>query len=630
DTFATELLGIPVNEVFSRYSPFWDFCRDIFQEWYLGDKLYTQTYGHAPAQSDKPGCIHFEHPLLPLEQERATLQTLREQDYTLGFATGRVRQEAVYPLKMYDLLAYFDEQHISTYDYVEEAEALLRNRGDQTLLSKPHPFPFLRAIDAQYQQTILQNQVSTQQPFPFIVVGDSTSDILSGRAAGAVTIAVLTGARTLEARALLAQSKPDFTSDDMTKLPALLEHLDSLTTIQKLQFTEREIAERLLQLWFARHMHLKVDSITLTPRAVSLNSFNGFYRLHNEDFFFKTHVEEQGILEEYYHAELLHRSGYNIVLPLQTLHEKDQQMVIYPVIHWPVMFDLVRAIETDDTANVGDMNIEVIANAEQQECHRLLEIYDSTFAFSTAEENARAPIHQLFWHRLTGGRFQTFYIGKQVPLPGGNSLQRPNSSISFDELLAYHWTINGAPQQKTLGELVERVIYLLNPAKPTCSIIGHGDAHFGNIFLETTKGSRYLYFDPAFAGRHSPLLDIIKPLFHNIFATWMYFPHEVAQDLQVSVTIKNRNIYIEHSYELTPVRKAILQVKREHLLTPLVAHLRSQNALSDDWMEFMRLALMCCPLLTVNLLDAQRMPAAISWLGLAQAIQVGNTGIEHF
>lgn len=632
DTYATELLTMPITDVFSRYSPFWSFCRDIFQEWYLGDDLYTQTSGHAPAQVGKPGCIHFEHPLLPLEQERATLQTLREQDYTPGFATGRVRQEAEYPLKMYNLLSYFDNQHISTYDDVERAESVLRNRSNQTLLSKPHPFPFLFATDHHYQQTILQNPTSTNNPLPFIAVGDSTSDILSGRAAGALTIAVLTGARTPEARALLAQSKPDFTIADMTKLPALLADIDRLATIQKLQFSEREKAERLLQLWFARHMHLQVDSITLTPRAVSLNSFNGFYRLHNEEYFFKTHVEEQGILEEYYHAELLHRSGYNIVLPLQTLHEKGQQMVIYPVIHWPVMFDLVRAIETNDIGSVGDITVETITSAEQQECQRLREIYASTLAFSTAEENASAPIHQLFWHRLTGGRFQIFYTGKQVPLPDEKSTRHPDASIPFDELLHYHWTINSIPQQKTLGELVERAIKLLHPAQSTSTIIGHGDAHFGNVFLESAKepGYHYLYFDPAFAGRHAPLLDIIKPLFHNIFAAWMYFPHDIAQNLQLSVTIEHRNVCIEHTYELTPVRQAILQVKIQHLLTPLIAHLRSQNALPDDWLEFVQLALMCCPLLTVNLLDAQRMPAAITWLGLSQAIQMGNTGIETF
>lgn len=632
DIYAAELLGIPVNGVFSRYSPFWSFCRAIFQEWYLGDELYTQTYGHAPAQPGKPGCIHFEHPLMSVEQESATLKTLIEQGYTLGFATGRVRQEAEYPLRMYHLLSYFDEKHISTYDDVERAETALRNHGNQTLLSKPHPFPFLLAADHDYRQIILQNPSAMQIRPPFIVVGDSTSDILSGRAAGTLTVAVLTGARTPEARELLAQSKPDFTIEDMTKLPALLMDIDSLATIQKLQFSEREKAELLLRLWFAHHMQLNVDSITLTPRAVSLNSFNGFYRLHNEDYFFKTHVEEQGILEEYYHAELLHRSGYNIVLPLQTLHEKDQQMVIYPVIRWPVVFDLVRAIETGDSSNVGDITVETITNAERQECSRLLEIYAATLGFSTAEENARAPIHQLFWHRLMGGRFQTFYRGKQVPLPDENSSQFPKDSISFDELLHYHWSINGVAQQKTLGELVERAIQLLHPAQPASTIIGHGDAHFGNVFLETTTGeqSRYLYFDPAFAGRHSLLLDIIKPLFHNVFATWMYFPQEIAHHLQLSVTIKNGHISVEHTYALTPVRQAILQAKRQHLLTPLIEQLRVRNALPGDWQECMHLALMCCPLLTVNLLDAERIPAAISWLGLTQAVQMGNTGIELF
>ncbi len=104
----------------------------------------------------------------------------------------------------------------------------------------------------------------------------------------------------------------------MTKLPALLADIDSLVTIQRLQFTERRKAERLLQRWFARHMHLATESVTLTPKAVSLNSFNGFYRSEGEEYFFKTHVEEQGVVEEYYNAELLYQAGYNIVRPLRT------------------------------------------------------------------------------------------------------------------------------------------------------------------------------------------------------------------------------------------------------------------------------------------------------------------------
>ncbi len=421
-------------------------------------------------------------------------------------------------------------------------------------------------------------------------------------------------------------------------------YIDSLTTIQRLQFTDREKAERLLQRWFARHMNLATESVTLTPRAVSLNSFNGFYRSDGQEYFFKTHVEEQGVLEEYYHAELLYQAGYNIVRPLRTLHEEGRQMVIYPVVRWPVMFDLVRAVETGDAEDFTLGTPESLATAEQKECKRLLSIYRSTLASSTAEEHARAPIHQLFWHRLAGERFKRFYEGKHVPFPGGK-----DASIPFNALLKYRWDINGVEQQRTLGELVERAKVVLNPARAAVTIIGHGDAHFGNVFLEDQRNNslmqpetslghdypaghlaerRYLYFDPAFAGRHTPLLDVIKPLFHNVFATWMYFPHDIARNLQLSVSVRDTTISVKHNYMLASVRQAIMQVKIKHLLTPLIAELRSQNALPVDWLEIMQLALMCCPLLTINLLDEERMPADISWLGLSQAVQMGNIGVQ--
>ncbi len=703
DAFASKVLGYTIENVFSRHSPFWGFCRNIFQEWYLGDALYIETYGHNPAQAGKPGCIHYETPLLPLEQIRATLDTLRKQGYVLGFATGRVWQEAAYPLNMYGLFEYFDEQHISTYDDVERAEAALRARGDQTLLSKPNPFPFLVAADRNRDHSDASNRLEG-----FIVVGDSTSDILGGRAAEAITVAVMTGARTTEARTLLAQSNPDFTIEDMTSLPEMLKRLDGLATIQQMQFTEREKAERLLQRWFAQHMNLKTESVTLTPKAVSLNSFNGFYRTDGEEYFFKTHIEEQGIVEEYYHAEQLHQAGYNIVRPLRTIHTEGQQMVIYPVVRWPVMFDLMRAVETGEAENG---TFETLVSAEKQECARLLDIYRSTFAPSTTEEHARAPIHQLFWHRLVGGRFKSFYEGKLVPFPTSwecrgrsplpgfgvspknssllsrllagvqraqpfagvrgvpekllssfsppqaasqRSQKKRETAIPYNELLKYRWTINRVSQQRTLGELVERAKVVLNPAREALTIIGHGDAHFGNVFLENAgqqagqqnagrpQGSPlhfnreeieetrpcYLYFDPAFAGRHTPLLDVIKPLFHNVFATWMYFPHDVAQSLELTVSKQDMTIGIEHNYALTPVHQAILQTKVEHLLRPLVAELRGRDALPADWEEIMQLAMMCCALLTINLLDGERMPSTVTWLGLLLAVQTGNSGIQ--
>ncbi len=614
DGYASEVLSHSIGSVFARYNPSWWFCENLFQEWYLGDELYTRDYGHAPIQPGKPGCIHFERPLLPIEQISATLEILRQQGYTLGIATGRPRQEGLLPLKNYGLLSYFDEQHITTHAEIARAEAELHAEGKAISLVKPHPYQFLLAADPTYRSNSYSHARS-----PFIVVGDTPSDARGGRAAGALTVAVLTGARTAEARLLLEQSKPDFIIKNMTKLPELLMHIGSLATIQYLQFTEREKAERLLQHWFAQHMNLQTESVTLTPKAVSLNSFNGFYRASGEEYFFKTHVEEQGVLEEYYHAEMLRQAGYNIVRPVRTLHEQGQQMVIYPVVRWPVMFDLMRAVEIGD---ITDVTIETLAIAERRECERLLNIYKETLASSTAEEQAHVPIHQLFWHRLAGERLKNFYVGKSVPLP------HCEESVPFETLLTYQWTINGMIQQYTLGELIERARRALNPARAAMTVVGHGDAHFGNVFLEDKRN--YLYFDPAFAGRHAPLLDVVKPLFHNIFATWMYFPFETAQKYHITVDIRDTNVVIEHDYELTPVRRAILQTKEAYLLPPLLSWLRSADALPSDWLEVMQSALMCCPLLTMNLINRERMPASVGWLGFAFAVQMGNNGVKSW
>ncbi len=378
-------------------------------------------------------------------------------------------------------------------------------------------------------------------------------------------------------------------------------------------------------------MQLYPESVTLTPKAVSLNSFNGFYRLNGEEYFFKTHVEEQGILAEYYHADLLHQAGYNIVKPLKALHEGGRQMVIYPVVRWPVIFDLVHAIEA---GSAEDDAFETVIAAEKRECARLLSIYDQTMMRSPAEEHARAPIHQLFWHRLAGERFKSFYQGKVVTLPGQGTSGYVQG-IPFEELLQYRWTVynmygtvvTGEWKRPTLGGLIERARIVLDPAREMATVIGHGDAHFGNVFLEDRKD--FLYFDPAFAGRHSPLLDIVKPFFHNVFATWMYFPEKVAQDLQISVDIRGSDIYVEHNFELTMIRKAIFEAKLHDLYAPLKEMLGTKNDLSADWSEVVWLAMMCCPLLTMNLLDVKRLPPALCWLGLAQAIEMGNRSLNE-
>jgi phosphoglycolate phosphatase-like HAD superfamily hydrolase len=550
------------------------------------------------------GCILFEESLLPVQKMQEMPEKRIKSEYTLGIASGRMYQEAVPPLEKYGLLRYFHEKHLGTYDLVRRGEKALQARGYPGMLGKPHPFHFQAAVDWQQALRYLSDSTAPAPDTPFIMVGDSTSDILGGQGARALTVAVLTGACSPEARALLLDSGPDFVIEDMSGLPVLLSQLDSLNLIEQLQFTRREAAE-----WFLRHMDLPTQSIHLTSRAVSLNSLNGFYQRNKQDFFFKTHVAAHDILNDYDHAQLLETAGYNVVRPLRSVCEQGHQMVIYPAVIWPVLCNLLHALETAQQVPAGiteRMQLEV----EQRECARKLEIYRKTFQARAVQLPQSPPLRQLFWHRLNGERFQALYTANIRSLPAGSQ----PCGLPFAALQNYYWITNVLRQPHSLGELIQQARETLHPARAMATVVGHSNSHAGNVCAEqesldrpsrpASAVYRYRYFGPALAGRHSPLLDIVKPLYHDVFATWMYFPDEVAQGLHLAVQVDSKSIRVEHTYHLTPMRQALLRTRYEQLLVPLTAWLEEQDALPQRWQEFPNLALMCCPLLTMNLLAA--------------------------
>src|SRR5262249_51960158 len=255
----------------------------------------------------------------------------------------------------------------------------------------------------------------------------------------------------------------------------------------------------------------------------------------------------------------------------------------------------------------------------------LLDLYKETLSWQSAEDTAKSPIHQLFYHRLTGGRLERFYgtlpgkIGDdiQITLPGGQ--------YSMREVRQVQWQINEQHYSETLDDLIIKAIDLLNPAQSAPSVIGHGDAHNGNVFFQRdTTPPSLLYFDPAFAGRHHPLLDLTKPLFHNVFAMWMYFPQEKKRQTRVAVNRSYDVWEVEYDYLLHPTRQVFLESKVERVLTPTLRELKQRGWLRDDWREYLKAALFCCPFLTMNLADGDRFPPEITLLGLAMSVEMGS------
>lgn len=389
--------------------------------------------------------------------------------------------------------------------------------------------------------------------------------------------------------------------------------IDEVSEIQRLQHSSLREAERQTQAWLTRLLGAHVASVTLRPQPTSLNSFNGFAEVDGRQLFFKSHVEPESAVQEYYNAAILSEAGYNVVLPAHVERGLGKQIAFYPIVTAPVMFDLARAVETTGESSLP---ADDLVRYERQECEKLLNIYDSTAQPRAADKHAEAPVHQLFWHRLTGTRMKRFYADARLALPNG-----ADDSVPVAQIFNTPWTINGVRQSATIADLVEEAQSVLAPSQDALTIVGHGDAHFGNVFIE--RDGAYLYFDPAFAGRHSPLLDLAKPLFHNVFAQWMYYPAEYAESSSVNVRRNASGITVDYAGAFSPFRQQIFAAKLKHLVEPTLSWLSDAGG-ARPGPRALDLALMCCPLLTMNLADSTRFSSGLSWLGLALTVQLGN------
>lgn len=386
----------------------------------------------------------------------------------------------------------------------------------------------------------------------------------------------------------------------------------ALQRIQRLQFSDPEEAASQMLPLLRDIFPLDIVALRVRPLAVSLNSINGTLALADgQRLFFKTHVEPDSAISEYYQAEALSQAGWPVIRPLHSSTAWGRQLLIYELIDDPTVFDLAWRIETGDGALY-----ESLKRAQQRSDDDLLALYLGSLAWQTAEEAGAAAVHQLFWHRLTGGRMAAFY-GRHA------EFALPQGRFSQGEVWRARWTINGQRYDESLATLVELAGQRLKPARSGPSIVGHGDAHNGNVFLRSAL-REMVYFDPAFAGRHHPLLDLAKPLFHNVFAMWMYYPQQKAAVTDVHARVADDGRWhIEHDYALPPLREMFFRSKLDRALLPLLRELSLRGWLEADWRRYLKLALFCCPLLTMNLADGSRFPPAISLLGLCQAIETG-------
>jgi hypothetical protein len=60
---------------------------------------------------------------------------------------------------------------------------------------------------------------------------------------------------------------------------------------------------------------------------------------------------------------------------------------------------------------------------------------------------------------------------------------------------------------------------------------------------------------------------------------------------------------------------------------PTLRLLSEKGQLDADWRAYLKLALFCCPFLTMNLADQNKFPPEITLLGLCMAMEMGAESV---
>jgi phosphoglycolate phosphatase-like HAD superfamily hydrolase len=153
--------------------------KQIFQEIYLGPKLFKATYCLDARVWHDEGLIHSETVLFDPE----ILEQLA-QDNILAIATGRPASEAAYPLDHFDLRKYF--VMVSTLDDCLKAERTIFERERRTVsLSKPSPYMLDVIAHSFFSKNCVRDEAGQ-----FYYIGDMPDDMAAASRASVDFIGV--------------------------------------------------------------------------------------------------------------------------------------------------------------------------------------------------------------------------------------------------------------------------------------------------------------------------------------------------------------------------------------------------------------------------------------------------------
>lgn len=141
----------------------------------------------------------------------------------------------------------------------------------------------------------------------------------------------------------------------------------------------------------------------------------------------------------------------------------------------------------------------------------------------TFKEYLTCKTNLLFYERLNGERYLNFYQNKQ-----------DNISKYFDKRI----TVNGFTFPQTVNECIDRIkekYQKYSSKDTTTAILGHGDAHHGNIIIN----NKIQFIDNEYAGYIPPFMELAKPYYNDFLGTLFFHYNDLLSEYFHIESIKN-------------------------------------------------------------------------------------------
>lgn len=207
------------TEQFSRNSELWKIGQSVYQEWYLGEKLYQQVEQAMPRILGKKGYLYQEIALAEPAKMKEVLGALHAEGIQLGIGTGRPSVETEVPLTELGVYHYFETDRIVNATDVVQAE---EKYPQYAPLSKPDPFTYIKGYltrGSSVEDCLnLSLPLAPEQGKRVLIVGDSVADYLAARKMGCDFAVTLTGLTGQAARRKFEELQVDYILNDVTEI----------------------------------------------------------------------------------------------------------------------------------------------------------------------------------------------------------------------------------------------------------------------------------------------------------------------------------------------------------------------------------------------------------------------------